>query len=119
MIRKEARSLFFPQNLARLAVTLDLMVPPLTLLGVLLVAVLLATGILAAAGASVWPLAVATINLLFVIVATAVAWYVHGRKALPANVFHKVPRYILWKLKLYPRALFGGDGWTRTDREKG
>ncbi|MGO4440694.1 glycosyltransferase family 2 protein [Rhizobium sp. RAF56] len=118
MIRKEALSLFRPQKPARLVLTLDLMVPPLTLLAILLIAILIFNSILVAAGASVWPLVIAIANILFVIVATAVAWFAQGRKALPVGILHQIPHYVLWKLSLYPRALFGSDGWTRTDRGK-
>ncbi|WEX74942.1 glycosyltransferase family 2 protein [Sinorhizobium numidicum] len=123
MIRTELRSLVDPlilRNLARLALTLDLMVPPLTLLGLLLVSMMLVAGVIAAADVSVWPLVIGATNLLLVLLATVVAWLVHGRKALPASAIGKIPRYVLWKLKLYPTALLGGtkEGWIRTDRKK-
>lgn len=122
MIRSELRSLVDPlvlRNPARLALALDLMVPPLTLLVLLLVSVTLLSVMLAALGLSDWPLFIAAVNLVLVFGATLVAWYVHGRKALPAAAMGKIPLYVLWKLRLYPRALLGAnEGWVRTDRDK-
>jgi len=121
MIRAELRSLLHPRtfrNPARLALTLDLLIPPLTLLAMLLAAVFLAALVLAIATGALWPLAVAATNLLLVAVATVAAWSVHGRKALPAAILYKIPLYVVWKLTLYPRAMIGGDGWVRTDRGK-
>lgn len=127
MIRSELRSLVNPlvlRNPARLALALDLMVPPLTLLVLLLASVMLLSVMLAASGLSSWPLVIATVNLALVFVATLGAWYVHGRKALPAATISRIPLYVLWKLRLYPRALLGAnEGWvrliaTRTFREK-
>ncbi|WP_208179514.1 glycosyltransferase family 2 protein [Sinorhizobium medicae] len=122
MIRSELRSLVNPlvlRNPARLALALDLMVPPLTLLVLLLASVMLLSVMLAASGLSSWPLVIATVNLALVFVATLGAWYVHGRKALPAATISRIPLYVLWKLRLYPRALLGAnEGWVRTDRDK-
>lgn len=122
MMRQQMRSLLLPktfQNVSRLVLTLDLMVPPLTLLGIVLVVALLMAGILAGINVAVWPLALAFANLSMVVAATAVAWHVHGRTALPARFFYRIPLFVVWKLKLYPRALFGAEGWVRTDRTKG
>ncbi|WP_454857068.1 glycosyltransferase family 2 protein [Rhizobium binxianense] len=124
LIRKEMRSLLDPRsfrNLARLALTLDLMVPPLTLLLLLLISFLAVAGILALAGVSAWPLMIAAANLLLVLLATVVAWLVHGRNALPVRAMGVVPFYLLWKMRLWPGTLFGSarDGWIRTDRTKG
>jgi cellulose synthase/poly-beta-1,6-N-acetylglucosamine synthase-like glycosyltransferase len=123
LIRKEMRSLLDPssfRNLPRLALTLDLMVPPLTLLLVLMASCVAVAGLLALANLSVWPLAIAAANLFLVLLATAVAWLVHGRNALPVRALGVVPFYLLWKMRLWPGTLFGSgrDGWIRTDRTK-
>jgi len=123
MIRTELRSLFEPRtflNLDCLALTLDLMVPPLTLLLFLLLSALLLTGVLATAGLSILPLAIAATSLALVFLATFAGWLAYGRKALPARAIGAIPLYVAWKLKLYPHTLFGSarEGWIRTAREK-
>jgi cellulose synthase/poly-beta-1,6-N-acetylglucosamine synthase-like glycosyltransferase len=123
LIRTEMRSLLNPRtflNVGSLALTLDLMVPPLTLLLFLLLSVLLFTGVLAATGLSILPLAIAATNLALVFLATFAAWLAYGQKALPMHAIGEIPLYVAWKLRLYPRTLFGSarEGWIRTAREK-
>lgn len=123
LMRSEVRSLFTLRTLlnpARLALTLDLTVPPLTLLVFHLVSLQLLTAMLAIMTGTIWPLVIATANLILVMIGTIVAWLMHGREALPASVLYRIPLYVLWKFKFYPRTIYGGDsdGWVRTDRRK-
>jgi cellulose synthase/poly-beta-1,6-N-acetylglucosamine synthase-like glycosyltransferase len=102
------------------AMLLDVIVPPLSLLALLLAAVLLATAGLAMMGFSLAPLAIAAFNLALLLGATALAWSAFGRKTLPARSLLSIPAYVFGKIGLYPRLMLGRvrDGWIRTDRAR-
>jgi hypothetical protein len=99
------------------ALALDLMVPPLTMLllltfgaGAAAVAVggLTGAGWLAAAGAALPGLLMAAI---------LVAWGRHGRDVLPFSHLLQLPMYVLWKIPIYFRFLAGRQvEWIRTRR---
>ncbi len=84
------------------AAALDLCVPPLALLGLINVALLLATTVLTAlAGSSWWPIIVFAVLLGAMGAVVLVAWAREGRAFLPARVLLRLPIYLLWKLPLY------------------
>ena len=102
----------------RLAMTLDILVPPLTLLAFAHFAALV-TGLLAiGAGLGSAPLVAAIMSAGILTVSTTFAWIAHGRDILPIRSLQGIPRYILGKAWIYPRALFGQleHAWVRTDR---
>lgn len=113
------RAMRHPQALA---LTLDILVPPLTLLLLLTAGAFVATTILTLAFAL--PLAafwLALCNCLLLGGASLAAWYRFGRTALPAHAMLGVVPYMLGKLGLY-RDLASGrksNGWIRTDRNPG
>jgi cellulose synthase/poly-beta-1,6-N-acetylglucosamine synthase-like glycosyltransferase len=108
------------RNPAYLAMVLDVIVPPLTLLILLLVMTLFLSTGLAMVGHGMLPAIIAAANVLVLATATAAAWTAHGRKAIPVRSVGRIPFYVLGKLKLYPRTLISraSDGWIRTDRKK-
>lgn len=109
------------RNPGALALTLDILVPPLTLLLVLAALGFVATAILTVAlGLPAGALWLALINGLLLGAACLAAWYAFGRQALPARAIFGVLPYVLGKLGFYGR-LAGGkrsSGWIRTDRDR-
>jgi len=107
-------------NLDLLALTLDLIVPPLSLLAVLLVLMFVISGVVAALGLSSTALIITTICLVAFATAIVFAWSKYGRDVLPPRAILSIPFYILRKLGLYRQILFGRMTalWIRTDRTK-
>ncbi len=108
------------RNIGAIALALDIVVPPLTLLVLLISSTFMITGIatftLGLPSIALW---ISAATLIILAVATLVAWYCYGRKALPARSLLRVVPYILGKLKLY-RGLASGarsGSWIRTDRK--
>lgn len=101
-----------------LALALDLMVPPLSLLVALLLAALGFTAVCAFLGASVGPLAVCVANLAALGGGVLLAWFVHGRALVRARDLGAIPLYVLWKIPLYFTFFARGrhGQWERTER---
>jgi cellulose synthase/poly-beta-1,6-N-acetylglucosamine synthase-like glycosyltransferase len=101
-----------------LALALDLLVPPLSLLVLLLglgAVVTLAAFLL---GASPVPFAVFVLNLTAIGVGVISGWYAYGRQLEPARDLLSIPLYVLWKLPLYFGFFTRGKQrvWERTER---
>jgi cellulose synthase/poly-beta-1,6-N-acetylglucosamine synthase-like glycosyltransferase len=102
-----------------LLMAFDLLIPPLTLLGALIVAGCLVGIPLALAGRT-GPLALFWDAGLIFALAAATAWFAYGRAVLPPRTLAGLGEYLLGKLSVY-----GGEGrksaerWTRTDRGDG
>jgi cellulose synthase/poly-beta-1,6-N-acetylglucosamine synthase-like glycosyltransferase len=103
-----------------LALTLDLAVPPLTLLAILVIGMFVATVLFALLGFSFWALTVSTASLLAFVLAAFLAWLKCGRDVVPVSAVFSVARYILGKFGLYRVKLRNKTDtqWTRTDRAK-
>jgi cellulose synthase/poly-beta-1,6-N-acetylglucosamine synthase-like glycosyltransferase len=101
-----------------LALTLDLIVPPITLLTLLLTAMVFLAAIASLANASLYPLAVSLVSLLLMVASVVAAWSKYGRDILPTRSFALIGRYGLGKLNLYRAILLGfrNSRWIRTDR---
>lgn len=102
-----------------LALTMDLAIPPLTLL-VLLTATLFAlTSLLLLFGGSYTPLLLSLVNLIALSCAIGVAWLCFGRTILPARSLASAVLIGLKKALFYRRLLVKGRelGWIRTDRD--
>jgi cellulose synthase/poly-beta-1,6-N-acetylglucosamine synthase-like glycosyltransferase len=102
------------------ALTLDILVPPLTLLLLFVGAAWLVTGaatLMLGLPALVW--GIASANLVLLLLSLALAWHVFGRAVLPARSLVLVVPYILQKLRLYGGMALGSRsrGWVRTDRQ--
>lgn len=108
-------------RLRLVALSLELAVPPLSLLVALLGLLTLAGGVVA------WlvpqqPLAwtalgIAGGGLMMVAAAVGLAWLGFGRYLVPARLLLRVPAYIMWKLPLYVGFVFRRQrAWVRTER---
>jgi cellulose synthase/poly-beta-1,6-N-acetylglucosamine synthase-like glycosyltransferase len=103
-----------------LAITLDLAVPPLSLLGMLVFVIFLLSLLWAIAGYSSAALAVSASSLLAFTIATLLAWLKCGRDVVPPKALLLIPSYVFRKLTLYSQFVFGkiDSDWIRTDRTK-
>jgi cellulose synthase/poly-beta-1,6-N-acetylglucosamine synthase-like glycosyltransferase len=101
-----------------LAITLDLIVPPLSLLALLVLSTFGLSLPLAILGHSFAAPAVAAINLVALAIATLLAWLKCGRDVVPASAIVLIPSYVLRKLRLYALLVSGrvDSKWTRTER---
>ena len=106
------------RNLDLLALTLDLLVPPLSLLGLLVVAMFVVTSIAALLGPSAIGLWIAAVNIALFTAAIFLAWARFGRDVLPGRVFLSIGPLVLRRIRLYGGLLLGrtASHWIRTDR---
>jgi cellulose synthase/poly-beta-1,6-N-acetylglucosamine synthase-like glycosyltransferase len=107
-------------NFNLLALTLDLAVPPLSLLALLLIVMLGITGVAALLGVGLAALIVNVACLVGFATTVGLAWNSYGRDVLPARAISSVPSYVTAKVGLYGQILFGKmtPQWIRTDRTK-
>jgi cellulose synthase/poly-beta-1,6-N-acetylglucosamine synthase-like glycosyltransferase len=103
---------------ALLALTLDLAVPPLTLLVMLVVGMFVVTSLAAIFGFAFAAVTISAACLLALLLATILAWLKCGRDILPASSILLVAQYVFSKLGLYGRMMLSrmDAKWTRTDR---
>jgi cellulose synthase/poly-beta-1,6-N-acetylglucosamine synthase-like glycosyltransferase len=108
------------RNWDLLALTLDLAVPPLSLLGILAVGMFVATGLAALFGISSAALVISAVSVMAFFLAAFLAWLKCGRNVLPPGALLSVAPYVLGKLGLYFRILSNkmDARWIRTDRSK-
>jgi cellulose synthase/poly-beta-1,6-N-acetylglucosamine synthase-like glycosyltransferase len=106
------------RNLDLLVLTLDLAVPPLSLLGLLIVGMFLLASLAVLSGLPSAPLVIATANILVFGLTVFLAWLKFGRDILPARAFLSIGP--LRKFGLYGQMLMGRTAvqWVRTDRAK-
>jgi cellulose synthase/poly-beta-1,6-N-acetylglucosamine synthase-like glycosyltransferase len=122
MILTTAPQLFYRAvatgNWNLLALTLDLMVPPLSLLAMLVVGMVMVTAVYALLGFSLWPFIVSAAALAAFVLAAFLAWLKCGRDVVPIGSVLSIPLYILGKLGLYRIKIFNKTDaqWVRTDR---
>lgn len=107
-------------NLGLLALTLDLAVPPLSLLVMLLAGMSSVAGVAVLLGFSSAALTISATCIMALVVAIFLAWLKFGRDLLPPSAIFSVASYIFAKLPIYCRLLSGNAApqWTRTDRKK-
>ena len=105
-------------RLELVALALDLMVPPLSLLAALLIACWAVAAGAWLLGASPWPLSLLTCDVLALVAGTLIAWFAYGRELIRARDLLAVPLYVLWKIPLYVMFFVRGKqrGWQRTER---
>jgi cellulose synthase/poly-beta-1,6-N-acetylglucosamine synthase-like glycosyltransferase len=105
-------------NWKLLALTLDLAVPPLSLLALLVLGMFSVAGICGLLGSSLTALMISIVNLILFALAAFVAWLKCGRDLVPISAALAIPRYVLGKTKLYRAKLFERTDaqWIRTDR---
>ncbi len=108
------------RNVDLVVLTLDLIVPPLSLLGFLLVGILVLASAAALFGASTAAMTLSVANLLAFIFSILLAWLRFGRNVLPGRAFLSIGPYLVAKCRLYFQILLGRTAaqWIRTDRAK-
>jgi cellulose synthase/poly-beta-1,6-N-acetylglucosamine synthase-like glycosyltransferase len=102
------------------ALTFDLVVPPLSLLAMLLSGTLALSGLAAFLGVSSPALAVSVASLMAFAAAVGLAWFSYARDVLPLRAIFLIILYVLGKLGLYRKIVSGKaeTRWIRTDRAK-
>jgi cellulose synthase/poly-beta-1,6-N-acetylglucosamine synthase-like glycosyltransferase len=107
-------------DIGLLALTLDLVVPPVSLLAILLILSFVVTAVAAVLGFGLTALTISTACVLAFTASIAAAWHMYGRDVLPPTAIASIPRYILRKIGLYRQALLGKltGRWIGTDRAK-
>lgn len=101
-----------------LAITLDLTVPPLSLLGLLVFSAFLISLCFTIFEQSFAPVIITGAALFVLATATFIAWLKCGRDIVPARSLLLIPSYTFRKLKLYAQLALGriDSQWTRTER---
>ncbi len=100
------------------ALSLDLLVPPVSLLGLIILALLVVTGLAAACGLTAHALILSASCLVLLATSTMLAWWKFGTDILPARSLLQIPVYLVEKLPVYAK-LVRGRGvsyWVRSDR---
>jgi cellulose synthase/poly-beta-1,6-N-acetylglucosamine synthase-like glycosyltransferase len=122
LILTRAPALFYQavrrKDIRLLALVLDLLVPPLSLLGILLIAMTALAGLAALLGMSPMALILSVTCLVGTLAATMLAWFTHGRDLLPQHSLGLILSYVLSKIPIYSGAAFGRrvSRWIRADR---
>jgi cellulose synthase/poly-beta-1,6-N-acetylglucosamine synthase-like glycosyltransferase len=103
-----------------LALALDIAVPPLSLLGMLVIGAFAITVLAAMFGLSSVAMILNTANLLAFLLAGLLAWLKCGRDVLPPRAILSIIPYILGKISIYHHILSGRAAmhWIRTDRTR-
>jgi cellulose synthase/poly-beta-1,6-N-acetylglucosamine synthase-like glycosyltransferase len=106
------------RNLAAFALALDLLVPPLSLLMMILMSSTVAAGLVFLCAGSGKPFALSLVCLGLATLAILCAWLRHARDILPLRAAGLLPLYMFTKLRLYVSALLGRkvSQWVRADR---
>jgi cellulose synthase/poly-beta-1,6-N-acetylglucosamine synthase-like glycosyltransferase len=101
-----------------LVLALDLLVPPLSLLALLMVVTMVMTSSVTLLGGPWLPTLIAGGNLLGFILCVVLAWFKFGRQVFPAHELLSFGSFALKKVGFYGRMLIGGTAsqWIRTDR---
>ena len=105
-------------NLGLLALTLDMAIPPLTLLGLSLIATVALAGLAAFYGCSSAALIIGAVTFAAFVLAVFLAWLKVGRDILPPRSFLLIVVYLFGKLRIYRRFVSrrSAPRWIRTDR---
>ena len=108
------------RNLGLLALALDVAVPPVALLGLLIIALLAIAGVAVVFGASSAALIIALTSFLALAICIALSWLAYGRDILPGAALLSLGSYGFGKIRTYRRLLSRGfvTQWIRTDRRK-
>jgi cellulose synthase/poly-beta-1,6-N-acetylglucosamine synthase-like glycosyltransferase len=106
------------RNWNLLALSLDVAVPPLILLGLLITATFAASCLMGLVGGTIVPLILSAVVLTFFVSSLVLAWRECGRDLLPTDTLVSIIPYIASKLGIYARAFAPNKKWVRTDRTK-
>lgn len=107
-------------NLHLLVLALDVMVPPLSLLGLLVVGMSVVAGLATLLGLSPAALFVSLVSLVAFGAGVSLCWLRYGRDILSSRAILLVAPYVIGKIPLYRKILTreSGSRWVRTDRRK-
>ncbi len=109
---------FASLNRNSLALALDLIVPPLALLGLLATTVWISSLLLWIVTRTSFPLRVATADIVLFALAVLLAWVRFGHSIISLGRLMLAPLYIIWKIPLYVRFLLARQlEWVRSKRE--
>jgi cellulose synthase/poly-beta-1,6-N-acetylglucosamine synthase-like glycosyltransferase len=108
------------RSLSMFALALDLMVPPLSLLALLLFIALTVSSALAFMGMRPYALTISATSVFLVFLALVMAWRECGRTILPLRTLALIPSYIARKVYLYGAILLGKrvSQWVRAERNR-
>lgn len=101
-----------------LAIALDLLVPPLSLLVMLWLVGIGMAALAAGLGLSALPMGLLVGQGVLLVMAILSAWLKYCRATLPLKTLVAIPLYILWKIPLYFAFLAKPEtAWVRTERD--
>jgi cellulose synthase/poly-beta-1,6-N-acetylglucosamine synthase-like glycosyltransferase len=108
------------RNLGLLALTLDLIVPPLTLLMILAVVVVLVSAGATLIGVPSTAFFVSAAGLAALAIAVTLSWLTYGRDVLPLASVFLIVKYAAGKIPLYGKIISNrtASPWLRTDRSR-
>ena len=108
------------RNAELLTLTLDLLVPPLILLGFLTSLAFFLMSCVALFGGPLTPAMIAAANLVTFALALSIAWFNFGREVLPPRRLWSIFPALMKKAKPFGQMLTGRtvSGWVRTERAK-
>ena len=122
LIIKKAPALLYQaardRRLDLLALALDLMVPPISLFGLMVLTTVMASAMARVAGLSLVPVVLSAACLIAILVSTSIAWFNYGRDILPAKSIVLIVGYCFAKIRLYTAVILGRriSLWIRADR---
>ena len=97
---------------------IDLMVPPLSLLVMMLLAVTMVTGIGCLFDVGWVAIQICGYSLVAMGLSILIAWWVAARDMVPLKTLLSIPFYVLWKIPIYFGFLLKRQkGWVRTERD--
>jgi cellulose synthase/poly-beta-1,6-N-acetylglucosamine synthase-like glycosyltransferase len=107
-------------NFNLLTLALDVSIPPLSVLGALVVAVLAVSVLATLLGSSYSPIFISIADSVGFVSAVWISWFNFGRDVLPLAALPRIASYLVGKLPIYRQLLFrrSGSHWIRTDRRK-
>lgn len=109
---------FRERNVRLLGLAMDLVVPPLTLLALIVTAIFLLNLMFFLFEDIVWPLNLSLITSGLFAIAIAVAWHGWGRRIVSFLSLLTIPFYMLSKIPLYLRFLTKRQkSWVKTERD--
>jgi cellulose synthase/poly-beta-1,6-N-acetylglucosamine synthase-like glycosyltransferase len=106
-------------NLGLLVLAIDMLIPPVTLLGLLAIFSFLTASLAFLFGLTSIALLVSTVSLGAFVLAIVLSWWSFGRDILPGRAILSIGPYAFEKLRLYGRLLSGRavPQWIRTSRK--
>jgi glycosyltransferase involved in cell wall biosynthesis len=108
------------RNFELLILTLDMIVPPLSILASLIFVMFFVSSLFAVFTGRYAALIISGANLLGFMFAIGLAWLRFGREVLPPRALLSIGPYVASKYRLYAQILSGKNPtqWVRTDRER-